>query len=106
MAFTALAVAQILHTLACRAGAGGDNPALSRALAGTAVLQLAALAFSPLRAALSVGSTSAADLVLAALIGAAPTVWRWAREPRAPWGRDEIVIEHHTSIRSIREESP
>ncbi len=100
MAFTALAVAQILHTLACRAGSGGDNPAISRALAGTAALQLAALAIPPLRAALSVGDTSAADLALSALLGAAPAVWRWAREPRA---RDEIVVEHHTPP---REESP
>jgi Ca2+-transporting ATPase len=100
MAFSALAVAQILQTLACRAGSRGDNPALSRALAGTAALQLAALSFPPLRAALSVRSTSAADLVLAALIGAAPAAWRWARAPRA---RDEIVVEHHTPI---REESP
>jgi Ca2+-transporting ATPase len=96
MAFTALAVAQILHTRACRAGAHGDNPVLSRALAGTAALQVAALTLRPLRAALSIGGTGAADLALAALLGSAPAVWRWAREPRVPWACDAIVIERDT----------
>ena len=90
MAFNALATAQILHTSACRAAAGVPNPALSRALAGTAALQVAALWLRPLRAGLSIGATGALDLALAALIGAAPAALRWARSP-GPW--DEIVIE-------------
>jgi Ca2+-transporting ATPase len=100
MAFTALATAQILHTRACRAGAHGDNPVLSRALAGTAALQVAALSLGPLRAALSIGGTGTADLALAALLGGAPAAWRWARGPRT---RDEIVIERDSYP---REESP
>jgi hypothetical protein len=62
MAFTALATAQILHTRSCRARARPDrpeNPALSRAVAGTAALQIAALSLRPLRAALSLRSTPA-----------------------------------------------
>ncbi len=84
MAFTALATAQILHTRACRAGAGVENPVLSRALAGTAALQLAAFASRPLRAALSIRRTGPVDLAVAALLGAAPTVVRWARSPGGP----------------------
>jgi Ca2+-transporting ATPase len=103
MAFTALATAQILHTFACRASANGDNPVLSRALAGTAALQIAALALRPLRAALSIGGTGAADLALGALLGSAPAVWRWAREPRVLLAGEEIVVERDIHP---REESP
>ena len=90
MAFNALAATQILHTYACRAEAPAPNPLLSRAIAGTVALQVGALWLRPLRAALSLGTTGALDLTLAALIGAAPAALRWARSPR---GRDEIVIE-------------
>jgi Ca2+-transporting ATPase len=91
MAFTALATAQILHTRACRARADQDrphNPVLSRAMAGTAALQIAALSLGPLRAALSLRSTRPGHLALAAIAGGLPTFARWAREPP-----DEIVIE-------------
>ena len=94
MAFTALATAQILHTLACRAGAGTRNPLLSRALAGTAALQMAALTLRPLRAALSIRRTSSVDLALAGLLGALPALAR-ARAHRGP--RDEIVVERQPS---------
>jgi Ca2+-transporting ATPase len=91
MAFTALATAQILHTRARRAHVerdGPDNPVLSRAMAGTAALQVAALSLRPLRAALSLRSTRPSHLALAAIAGALPSLARWAREPP-----DEICIE-------------
>jgi P-type Ca2+ transporter type 2C len=96
-AFTALATAQILHTFSCRSEAGAPNPVLAGALAAAAALQLAGLTLRPLRAALSMGSTGALDLALAALAGAVPAGLAWARRPRV---RDEIVIERP------REESP
>jgi P-type Ca2+ transporter type 2C len=86
-AFTSLVTAQLLHTGACRAGAGGPNPYLSRALAGSFALQILAFASAPLRSALSLAVASPVDLAVAALIGALPaarSVQRW---------RDEIVIE-------------
>jgi Ca2+-transporting ATPase len=89
MAFTALAAAQLLHTGACRAREGPGNPVLARALAGAAALQVAALAERGLRKALSVGSTGAGDLALAALIGAVPAALRWAR---GSGPHDEISI--------------
>ena len=93
MAFAALVSAQLLHTLRCRAGApdGEENPALGRALAGTAAVQLAALAVPPLRGVLSIGRTGALDLAAATLIGALPAGLRWARGQNAHAG--EIVIE-------------
>jgi Ca2+-transporting ATPase len=89
LTFTALVTAQILHTRACRAGAGLPNPILSRALAGTVALQIAALSIPPLRAALSIRRTGPFDLALAALAGALPTL---ARLRGAPAVRDEIVV--------------
>ncbi len=85
--FTALSVAQILHTFARRAPAG-ENPILTRAIAATAAVQLAGLTLRPLRAALSIGSTGAFDLALAAVVGGLPYGVRWARDVAA---RDEIV---------------
>jgi Ca2+-transporting ATPase len=93
MAFTALGTAQILHTRACRSNAphdGSEGRALSATLVATAGLQVLALAAPPLRSVLSIGSTGALDLGLAAVIGAAPFAARWARSSRRP---DEIVIE-------------
>jgi hypothetical protein len=89
LAFTALATAQILHTRACRSGAGTGNPVLSRALSGTAALQLAALSYHPLREALSVRRTGPLDLAAAALIGCLPAFLRTIGDPEA---RDEIVV--------------
>jgi P-type Ca2+ transporter type 2C len=101
MAFTALASAQLLHTLSCRSGASAPNPALSRALAGTAAVQLAGLALPPLRAVLSIGRTGALDLAAAALIGAIPAGLRWAGGLRAH--PDEIVIEGRARGRERRD---
>jgi hypothetical protein len=64
--------------------------ALSATLAATAGLQVLALAAAPLRSVLSIGDTAAIDLLIAALLGAAPAAARWARSAPRP---DEIVIE-------------
>jgi Ca2+-transporting ATPase len=111
MAFTAIGAAQILHTRACRSSAHTDRKALSATLVATGGLQVLALSAPPLRSALSIGDTGALDLVLAALLGAAPAAVRWAR---APHYRDEIVV--HAAERASepgrrapslpREESP
>ncbi|APR79513.1 Lead, cadmium, zinc and mercury transporting ATPase [Minicystis rosea] len=89
MAFTSLITAQLLHTQACRASTAAENPLLRRALLGSFALQLGALSFGPVRAALGVGGTPAGLLALAAAMGAIPTAIRRAREGFAV---DEIVI--------------
>jgi Ca2+-transporting ATPase len=89
MAFTALATAQILHTRACRARGAHHSPVVSRAITGTAALQLMGVSLPPLRAALSVRRTGPVDLALAALAGAAPSLLQ-GRGERG--GRDEIVV--------------
>jgi Ca2+-transporting ATPase len=95
MAFTSLVTAQLLHTGACRAGAGAPTPALRRAVLGGFALQLGALASAPLRAALSVRGTPAADLVVAAAIGAVPSALRRLRAPPRVGRRraGDVVIE-------------
>jgi Ca2+-transporting ATPase len=86
LTFSALVTAQLLHTGACRGPDPGPNPALSRALAGTAALQLGAVALGPVRAALGLGATPLPSLALAAALGSLPALARGARA-------DSIVVE-------------
>ena len=86
MVFSSLVTAQLLHTGACRAPGGGDNPTLRLALLGSFAAQIGALAIAPVRAALGVRRTPARYLALAAAIGALPSAHRWARV-------DAIVVE-------------
>ncbi|WP_437535254.1 cation-transporting P-type ATPase [Sorangium sp. So ce726] len=100
-AFTALVIAQLLHILACRAGAGegataaalrGDNPHVARALAATSALQALTLGSRPLGRLLGAQRLRAGELALAVAVGALPALLRspLARSPSA--GREIVIV--------------
>ncbi|WP_437613939.1 cation-transporting P-type ATPase [Sorangium sp. So ce834] len=101
-AFTALVTAQLLHILACRAGAAEgapgpiarrDNPHVARALAATAALQALALGSRSLGRLLGAPRLGAGELALAVIAGALPSLSRGSLGRAAGAGR-EIVIVH------------
>jgi Ca2+-transporting ATPase len=111
MAFTSLVTAQLLHTGACRAGTGAPTPYFRRALLGSFALQLGALASPPLRAALSIRGTPAADLAVAAALGALPAALRGRRAPGRERGASrrragDIVIARPPPIAARLELTP
>jgi P-type Ca2+ transporter type 2C len=78
MAFTALVVAQLLHTYACRAGTASTlpkeegNPHMRRALVGTFALQAGALSSPSLRHLVAADRLTGMDLAVSVALGVLP----------------------------------
>ncbi|WP_437736526.1 HAD-IC family P-type ATPase [Sorangium sp. So ce1335] len=100
-AFTALVTAQLLHIMACRAGAAdgapgpaprGDNPHVARALAATAALQALALGSRSLGGLLGATRLRGGELALSVAAGALPSLLRRRPGPFAGAGRDIVIV--------------
>ncbi|WP_437970216.1 cation-transporting P-type ATPase [Sorangium sp. So ce260] len=111
-AFTALVTAQLLHILACRAGAADgapgslmrrDNPHVARALAVTSALQALALGSRTLGRLLGAPRLRAGELALAVAAGALPSLLRGApgqRGQRA--GREIVIVNSVNTVDDVR----
>ncbi|WP_437871067.1 HAD-IC family P-type ATPase [Sorangium sp. So ce363] len=100
-AFTALVTAQLLHILACRAGAGEgaaaaalrrDSPHVARALAATSALQALALGSRSLGRLLGAQRLRAGELALAVAVGALPALLRGPLGRSASAGREIVIV--------------
>ncbi|XXX80384.1 cation-transporting P-type ATPase [Sorangium sp. So ce134] len=100
-AFTALVTAQLLHILACRAGAAEgapgplprrDNPHVARALAATSALQALALGSRSLGRLLGARRLRAGELALAVSAGALPSLLRGSLGRFAGAGREIVIV--------------
>ncbi|WP_437281317.1 cation-transporting P-type ATPase [Sorangium sp. So ce375] len=100
-AFTALVTAQLLHILACRAGAEDrapgaalrrDNPHVARALAVTSALQALALGSRSLGRLLGARRLRAGELALAVGVGALPMLLRGPLGRSAGAGREIVIV--------------
>ncbi|WP_437625773.1 cation-translocating P-type ATPase [Sorangium sp. So ce1151] len=110
-AFTALVTAQLLHILACRAGAGvaggapepsprADNPHVARALAATSALQALALGSPALRRLLGAQRLRAGELALAVAAGALPSLLRGPGGLSAGAGREIAIVNTVNAARA------
>ncbi|WP_437758650.1 cation-translocating P-type ATPase [Sorangium sp. So ce1389] len=112
-AFTALVTAQLLHILACRAGAGAgaagraaepspraDNPHVARALAATSALQALALGSPALRRLLGAERLRAGELALAVAAGALPSLLRGSGGLSAGAGREIAIVNTVNAARA------
>ncbi|WP_437930271.1 cation-transporting P-type ATPase [Sorangium sp. So ce291] len=110
-AFTALVTAQLLHILACRAGAGvagrapepsprADNPHVARALAATSALQALALGSPALRRLLGAQRLRAGELALAVAAGALPSLLRGPGGLSAGLGREISIVNTVNAARA------
>ncbi|XXT22875.1 cation-transporting P-type ATPase [Sorangium sp. So ce429] len=108
-AFTALVTAQLLHILACRAGAAGralepspraDNPHVARALAATSALQALALGSPALRRLLGAQRLRAGELALAVAAGALPSLLRGPAGLSARAGREIAIVNTVNAARA------
>ncbi|WP_437727256.1 cation-translocating P-type ATPase [Sorangium sp. So ce861] len=106
-AFTALVTAQLLHILACRAGAAEgapgplarrDNPHVARALAATSALQALALGSRSLRRLLGASRLGAGELALAVIAGALPSLVRGSPGRAAGAGREIAIVRPVDSV--------
>ncbi|WP_437319850.1 cation-translocating P-type ATPase [Sorangium sp. So ce385] len=109
-AFTALVTAQLLHILACRAGAAEgapgplarrDNPHVARALAATSALQALALGSRSLGRLLGAPRLGAGELALAVLAGALPSLVRGSPGRAAGGGREIAIVRQVDSVERI-----
>ncbi|WP_437977762.1 cation-transporting P-type ATPase [Sorangium sp. So ce295] len=100
-AFTALVTAQLLHILACRAGAGEgaaaaalrrDSPHVARALAATSALQALALGSGSLGRLLGAQRLRAGEIALAVAVGALPALLRGPLGRSASAGREIVIV--------------
>ncbi|WP_437838743.1 cation-translocating P-type ATPase [Sorangium sp. So ce1153] len=110
-AFTALVTAQLLHILACRAGAGvagrapepsprAENPHVARALAATSALQALALGSPALRRLLGAQRLRAGELALAVAAGALPSLLRGPAGLSAGAGREISIVNTVNAARA------
>ncbi|WP_437337610.1 cation-translocating P-type ATPase [Sorangium sp. So ce394] len=106
-AFTALVTAQLLHILACRAGAPEgapgplarrDNPHVARALAATSALQALALGSRSLGRLLGAPRLAAGELALALIAGALPSLVRGSPARAAGAGREISIVRPVDSV--------
>ncbi|WP_437602181.1 cation-translocating P-type ATPase [Sorangium sp. So ce590] len=106
-AFTALVTAQLLHILACRAGAAEeapgplprqDNPHVARALAATSALQALALGSRTLGRVLGAPRLRAGELALAVLAGALPSLLRGSLGRAAGAGREIVIVNPDNTV--------
>ncbi|WP_437817765.1 cation-translocating P-type ATPase [Sorangium sp. So ce1078] len=110
-AFTALVTAQLLHILACRAGAADgapgsllrrDNPHVARALAVTSALQALALGSRTLGRLLGAPRLRAGELALAVAAGALPSLLRGAPGRSAGVGREIVIVNSVNTVDDVR----
>ncbi|WP_437489932.1 cation-transporting P-type ATPase [Sorangium sp. So ce1014] len=109
-AFTALVTAQLLHMLACRAGAAEgapgplprrENPHVARALAATSALQALALGSRTLGRLLGAPRLRPGELALAVTAGALPSLLRGSLGRAAGAGREIVIVNPVNAVDSV-----